>query len=154
MTKLEKTVEALRRCVPAAEFEKAMTEVEATETDTPAPRNTEAMIRELLVELGTPDHVLGHRYLVSALLAVVERPSLVHAIVYKLYPSIAAQYGTTGSRVERAIRTAIEIAWDRGDVETLTKYFGNTVNFRKGKPTNAEFLARVGNIIRQKLQEV
>ena len=89
MTKLEKTVEALRRCVPAVEFEKALAEVEAA-----APghsvHDTETLIRALLVELGTPEHIKGHRYLVSALLAVVENPDLLDAITKELYPTIAA----------------------------------------------------------------
>jgi two-component system response regulator (stage 0 sporulation protein A) len=154
MTKLEKTVEALRRCIPAAEFEKAMAEVEATEaeTATPAP-DIEKMIRELLTNLGTPAHIKGHRYLVTALQQVVENPDLLGAVTYKLYPGVAKVYNTTASRAERAIRHAIEVTWDRGDWSVLSTYFGNTVSLTKGKPTNSEFLALMGNEIRQQVKE-
>jgi two-component system response regulator (stage 0 sporulation protein A) len=154
MTKLEKTVEALRRCIPAAEFEKAMAEVEATEAQTATPAyDTEATIRAMLTELGTPCHIKGHRFLVTALLEVVKDPDILDAVTKEIYPTVAAMYDTTASRVERAIRHAIEVTWDRGDIETLTRYFGNTVSITKGKPTNSEFMAQLGSIIRQKVKE-
>jgi two-component system response regulator (stage 0 sporulation protein A) len=152
MTKLEKTVEALRRCVPVAEFARALAEVEATEPET--PRDPETLIRALLFELGTPENIKGHPYLVTALLLVVEDPGRLDAVVKELYPAIAGQHGTTSSRAERAIRHAIDVTWVRGDPDILNSYFGWTVNAAKGRPTNSEFLARVGNIIRQKLREV
>jgi two-component system response regulator (stage 0 sporulation protein A) len=154
MTKLEKTVEALRRCVPAAEFEKAMAEVEATEAKPAAPApDLEKLIREFLTELGTPDHVKGHRFLVTALLMVVENPDCLDSITKGVYRGVAAIHNTTQSRVERAIRHAVEVTWDRADWSVLNRYFGNTVSREKGKPTNGEFLARLCNIIRQKVKE-
>jgi two-component system response regulator (stage 0 sporulation protein A) len=153
MTKLEKTVEALRRCVSAAEFEKALAEVEAAEGETTPAYDVEKTARELLTELGTPDHIAGHGYTVTALLMAVKDPGLLKAVTGKLYPGVAAVYNTTGSRVERAIRHAVELTWDRANTDVLAKYFGNTVHPDKGKPMNSEFLARLGSVIRQKVKE-
>lgn len=158
MTKLEKTVEALRRCIPAAEFEKAMAEVEETEAETAAPKNrstvdVEKMIRAQLTWLGTPEHIKVHRYLVTALRMVVDSPDCLDAVTKELYPGVAALHNTTASRVERAIRHAIEVTWDRGDLDVLAACFGNTVSITKGKPTNSEFLARLGNVVRQSVKE-
>ena len=154
MTKLEKTVEALRRCIPAAEFEKAMAEVEETEAKTATPaHDTEQRIRELLTELGTPDHIKGHRFIVTALLFIVKDPDIMDAVTKEIYPKVAEVHRTTPSRVERAIRHAVEVTWDRGDWEVLGRYFGNTVSLTKGKPTNSEFLARLCNVIRQSVKE-
>lgn len=155
MTKLEKTVEALRRCIPADEFEKAMAEVENAEAanQVSPEENAEKLIRAALVKLGTPEHIKGHRYLVSALLLAVKDPDCLDSITKELYPGVAAMHHTTSSRVERAIRHAVEVTWDRGDLDTLTAYFGNTVNLLKGKPTNSEFIARLANVIRQEMKE-
>lgn len=158
MTMLEKTVEALRRCVPADTFNAAMAEVEREEA-TPKSVGAKAVgiepiIRELLTELGTPAHIKGHRYIITALRLIVEDPDNIDAITKKLYPGIAAEQDTTKSRVERAVRHAIEVTWDRGDLSVLARYFGNTVSLNKGKPTNAEFLAQLANTIRHKMKEV
>ena len=152
MTKLEKTVEALRRCVPAADFDAAMNEVEREAATTEAAP-VESMSLELLTELGAPASLKGHPYIVAGLTMLVEKPELIHAVTKKLYPTIAERCGTTPARVERAIRHVIEVCWDRGEWTTLIRYFGNTVSDRKGKPTNAEFLAQLANIIRQKMKE-
>lgn len=157
MTKLEKTVEALRRCIPAAEFEMALAEVEKAEAPAAHSRDTvivEGMVHDLLAELGTPAHLTGYRCLVTALLVIVDDPGIIDNITQGLYPMLAAMHDTTPSRVERALRHLIEVTWARGDWGVLNHYFGNTVNAEKGKPTNSEFLARVGIIIRQKVKEV
>ena len=109
------------------------------------------MVEKILVELGTPAHIKGYRYTVTGLRLVVNNPDLIDVITKELYPQIAATHNTTPSRVERAIRHAIEVTWDRGDLETLMKYFGNTISNTKGKPTNSEFLAMVSTVIRRKL---
>lgn len=164
MTLLEKTVTALCRCVPADTFAAAMAEVEHEEAAIKSV-NTEAVdvtpvadpkpvIQELLTELGTPAHIKGYRYCVTGLLLVVNDPDVLDHITKGLYPDIAKIHGTTASRVERAIRHAVEVTWDRGDLDVLGRYFGNTVRLDKGKPTNAEFLAQMANIIRQKMKEV
>lgn len=156
MTKLEKTVEALRRCVPAAEFEKAMAEVEKVEAPATHSSNTvdvENLIHDLLTELGTPAHLIGYRYLVTALRLIVEDPGIIDTITFGLYPKLAAMYDTSSSRVERALRHLIEVTWTRADWDVLRRYFGNTIHPEKGKPTNGEFMARMGVIIRRKVKE-
>ncbi|MBR2890524.1 MAG: sporulation initiation factor Spo0A C-terminal domain-containing protein [Oscillospiraceae bacterium] len=105
-------------------------------------------IRNKLLELGVPDHLKGHGFLISAISMVCREPRLTGAITTELYPAIAAQHGETPSRVERAIRHAVEVCWERGDLDVLQKYFGNTVSASRGKPTNGEFIARVANSIR------
>lgn len=153
MTKLEKTVEALRRCIPADKFEKELAEIEKEEGQVSKSVDAEAIARDLLFELGTPEHIKGYPYLITALLAVVEDPDLLHAVTKGLYIEVAGKHNTTASRAERAIRHAVEVTWDRGDVDVLDKYFGNTVSPNKGKPTNSEFLARVSRAIRERLKE-
>lgn len=108
-------------------------------------------IRRLLLEIGIPDHLLGHGRLVTAIALVVEKPDLLGAITCELYPEVGKIHNTTKHRVERAIRHAIEVAWDRGDLDVLMDLFGNTISRSKGKPTNSEFIARAANIIRERL---
>lgn len=98
---------------------------------------------EILRELGIPAHVLGYRYVREAIILAARDTAMIHNMTKGLYPAIAGKFDSTNSRVERAIRHAIEISWERGDVETLQKYFGYTVSQHKGKPTNGEFIAMV-----------
>lgn len=109
---------------------------------------------EHLRELGVPQNIKGYKYLRYALVAVAQDDSLVEAITKALYPSVAKQFDTTPSRVERAIRHAIEVAWDRGDLDTLFKYFGNSISNTKGKSTNSEFIATIGNLMADELGEL
>ena len=111
----------------------------------------EAKITAVLIEIGVPCHIKGHNYLISAIDAAVHDPDIINAITKELYPKVAEAHGTTSSRVERAIRHAIEGAWDRGDIENLQEYFGSTVSSAKGKPTNSEFIARIAQVIRLRL---
>lgn len=157
MSNLEMKVDALMRLC-TAETEESRAEAMATcrgmldSSAVAAPpvkeRNVDAAIRQVLLDLGVPDHILGQRYLVTALTIAAKDQTAVDAITGYLYPTVAEQYNTTGSRVERAIRHAIEVAWNRGDLEVLAKYFGNTVSGTKGKPTNSEFIARISNVVR------
>lgn len=157
MSEFEMKIEALIRCVGKVAYENAMSEVKNTETSEverippPADIDIERMVQEILVELGTPAHIKGYRHIVTGLRMVVNNPDLIDTITKKLYPQIAAVHKTTPSRVERAIRHAVEVTWDRGDLEILMKYFGNTISITKGKPTNSEFLAMVSTVIRRKL---
>lgn len=135
-----------------------MDEVNRNSDETPKSANTrpvdvEDIIREVLTELGTPAHIKGHPYLVTALLLVNDDPDLIHAMTKGLYFDIAKLHNTTGSRVERAIRHAIEVTWDRSDLDTLARYFGNTVQCAKGKPTNSEFVAQLHHVIRKRIKE-
>ncbi len=113
----------------------------------PAPHNqsTEATVTAIIHEIGVPAHIKGYQYLREAILIAVEDMEVINAVTKVLYPEVAKRFGTTPSRVERAIRHAIEVAWDRGDLETLQKYFGYTVSNAKGKPTNSEFVAMIAD---------
>ena len=118
-----------------------------------AGSDPEYVIRELLLELGAPDHLVGHPYTIQAILLVVQDRTYIDSITFGLYPQLAVMFDTTASRVERAIRHLVEVTWARGDWEVLTRYFGNTISAEKGKPTNGEFIARMANVIKQRLRE-
>ena len=92
-----------------------------------------------------PAHIKGYHYLRDSILMAVEDPEIINAVTKQLYPSVAKRYNTTSSRVERAIRHAIEVAWDRGDVDVLNSYFGYTIHNTRGKPTNSEFIAMIAD---------
>lgn len=110
--------------------------------------NIEAKITNIIHEIGVPAHIKGYQYLREAIAMVIEDIELLGAITKELYPNIAKKYNTTPSRVERAIRHAIEVAWSRGKVDTINKIFGYTVHTDKGKPTNSEFIAMVADKLR------
>lgn len=112
------------------------------------PKNLDVAVTNIIHEMGVPAHIKGYHYLRDAILMVVNQVNLLGAITKELYPSIAEKYKTTPSRVERAIRHAIELAWDRGNVEMMNKYFGYTINLERGKPTNSEFIAMVADKLR------
>ena len=105
-------------------------------------------------EIGVPAHIKGYQYLREGIILTVRNMEVINAVTKVLYPEIAKRFGTTPSRVERAIRHAIEVAWDRGDLETLQKYFGYTVNSAKGKPTNSEFIAMIADRLQLQAQEM
>ena len=105
----------------------------------------EERITEILHEIGVPAHIKGYQYLREAITLTVEDMDIINAVTKVLYPEVARKFGTTPSRVERAIRHAIEVAWDRGNVETLQRFFGYTVSGIKGKPTNSEFIAMIAD---------
>ena len=107
--------------------------------------NLETQVTAIIHEVGVPAHIKGYQYLREAILIAVQDMDVINAVTKVLYPEVAKRFGTTASRVERAIRHAIEVAWDRGDLETLQKYFGYTVSNTKGKPTNSEFIAMIAD---------
>ncbi len=107
--------------------------------------NLESVVTEIIHEIGIPAHIKGYQYLREAIIRTVEDMDVINAVTKVLYPEVAEKFGTTPSRVERAIRHAIEVAWDRGDVETLQRFFGYTVSGIKGKPTNSEFIAMIAD---------
>ena len=116
-----------------------------------APRSAEpsleAMVTDISHEIGVPAHIKGYQSLREASLLTVNDMEIINAVTKVLYPAVAKKFGTTPSRVERAIRHAIEVAWDRGDIETLQRIFGYTVSNIKGKPTNSEFIAMIADSI-------
>lgn len=105
----------------------------------------ELRVTEVIHQVGVPAHIKGYQYLREAIMITVRDMDVINAVTKILYPEVAKRYATTPSRVERAIRHAIEVAWDRGDLETLQKYFGYTVSNAKGKPTNSEFIAMIAD---------
>ena len=118
-----------------------------------AYQNLETLITSIIHEIGVPAHIKGYQYLREAILIAVDDMDVINAVTKVLYPEVAKRYGTTASRVERAIRHAIEVAWDRGDLETLQKYFGYTVSNAKGKPTNSEFIAMIADRLQLQRKE-
>lgn len=116
-------------------------------------RDPEYVVRQVLLEMGTPDHLVGHPYVVEAVLMAVEDRYYINNITFGLYPQIAAKFDTTASRVERGIRHLIEVTWSRGDMDILCGFFGNTVSPDRGKPTNGEFIARLASIVQQQLRQ-
>lgn len=113
--------------------------------------NTEVVIIRNLTNLGVPANLMGYEYLKFGLSKILENPVTIRRMTKELYPTIAQEYGTTPSRVERAIRHAVEVMFDRVDHELLIEYFGNTISLKKDKPTNSEFLAQVAEHIRIEL---
>ena len=105
----------------------------------------EAVVTDIIHEIGVPAHIKGYQYLREAIILTIHDMDMINAVTKVLYPEVARRFGTTPSRVERAIRHAIEVAWDRGDVETLQRFFGYTVSGIKGKPTNSEFIAMIAD---------
>lgn len=108
----------------------------------------EATVTNIMHEVGVPAHVKGYQYLREAILNAIDDVSILGAITKELYPTIAAKYGTTPSRVERAMRHAIELAWDRGNYDAISRLFGYTINIERGKPTNSEFVAIIADKLR------
>ena len=117
-------------------------------------RQIESMATEVIHEIGVPAHIKGYQYIREAIVLTVKDMELINAVTKALYPMVARKYGTTPSRVERAIRHAIEVAWDRGDIEVLQKYFGYTVSNIKGKPTNSEFIALISDKLRLQIRDM
>ncbi|MDR0380977.1 MAG: sporulation transcription factor Spo0A [Oscillospiraceae bacterium] len=105
----------------------------------------ETRVTDIIHEIGVPAHIKGYQYLREAIMVAVKDREAINAITKILYPAVAKTFATTPSRVERAIRHAIEVAWDRGDIETLQSFFGYTVSNVKGKPTNSEFIAMIAD---------
>ncbi|MGG0187043.1 sporulation transcription factor Spo0A [Bacillus rhizoplanae] len=112
------------------------------------PKNLDASITSIIHEIGVPAHIKGYMYLREAISMVYNDIELLGSITKVLYPDIAKKYNTTASRVERAIRHAIEVAWSRGNIESISSLFGYTVSMSKAKPTNSEFIAMVADKLR------
>ena len=110
------------------------------------------MITEILHQIGVPAHIKGYHYLRESIILSVKDREIINSVTKILYPSVAKKYQTTSSRVERAIRHAIEVAWDRGDIDVLNSYFGYTINNDRGKPTNSEFIAMIADKLRLRMK--
>ena len=114
--------------------------------------HVEALVTNIIHEVGVPAHIKGYQYLRDAIIIVVNNIDVLNQITKQLYPEIAEKYGTTPSRVERAIRHAIEVAWGRGQTDAVERIFGYTVSAVKGKPTNSEFIAMIADKLRLELK--
>lgn len=115
-------------------------------------QNIEALVTNVIHEIGVPAHIKGYQYLREAIIIAVGDMEVINSITKVLYPQVARTFSTTPSRVERAIRHAIEVAWDRGDLDTLQRFFGYTVSNTKGKPTNSEFIALIADRLQLQLR--
>jgi two-component system response regulator (stage 0 sporulation protein A) len=115
-------------------------------------RHLDVEVTNIIHEIGIPAHIKGYLYLREAIMMVINRVDLLSGVTKELYPSIASKYKTTPSRVERAIRHAIEVAWSRGNVDVINSIFGHTVNRDRGKPTNSEFIAMVADRLRMQMK--
>lgn len=114
--------------------------------------NLEIMVSEIMHQIGVPAHIKGYQYLRTAIVLSINDNDMLDSVTKILYPTVAKMFKTTPSRVERAIRHAIEVAWDRGDVDVLSSYFGYTIQNTRGKPTNSEFIAMISDKLRLKLK--
>lgn len=155
MSILEMKVNALvRLCAAQTESDRALARKELIKLQEVGyiPADPETQIRELLLQLGAPDHLLGHPYVIHAVMLCIEDRRFLDNITFILYPQVAARFNTTAARVERAIRHLVEVTWARGDLEILNRYFGNTIHPEKGKPTNGEFIARIVSIVQLRLR--
>lgn len=115
-------------------------------------KHLDVEVTNIIHEIGIPAHIKGYLYLREAILMVINRVDLLSGVTKELYPTIASKYKTTPSRVERAIRHAIEVAWSRGNVDVINAIFGHTVNRDRGKPTNSEFIAMVADKLRMQMK--
>ena len=110
--------------------------------------NVTLAVSNLLHSLGMPSHIKGYQYIRESIMMMYENPSMVGGITKEIYPEIADKFDTTTSRVERAIRHAIEVSWNRGDYDLMEEIFGNSVDYDRAKPTNSEFIATIADKLR------
>ncbi len=147
----------LKPCDMTAVAER-LEELRGGEAQRPSPARAtgqpsiESMVTSIIHEIGVPAHIKGYQYLREAIIIAVNDMDVINAITKVLYPQVAKTFQTTPSRVERAIRHAIEVAWDRGDLDTLQRFFGYTVSNTKGKPTNSEFIALIADKLQLQLK--
>lgn len=126
--------------------------IEINEVNKKSQENLEALVTNVIHEIGVPAHIKGYQYLREAIMMVINDIDVINQITKQLYPDIAEKYHTTPSRVERAIRHAIEVAWTRGKNEAVESIFGYTVSAAKGKPTNSEFIAMIADKLRLEIK--
>lgn len=129
-----------------------MTSTPHREQNEVSSRSLEMQVTEIIHQIGVPAHIKGYQYLRDAILMAITDEQIINAVTKRLYPAVAKRHATTSSRVERAIRHAIEVAWDRGDVDVLNSYFGYTIHNGRGKPTNSEFIAMISDRFRLQMK--
>ena len=143
LSRIRQSVSAEDSLVPSAGFECAAVAQKKNQENT----NLETVVTDIIHEIGVPAHIKGYQYLREAIILTIKDMDMINAVTKVLYPEVAKKFNTTPSRVERAIRHAIEVAWDRGDIEVLQKFFGYTVSNIKGMPTNSEFIAMIADCL-------
>lgn len=158
MTTVEKKVDEIIRFLTADSDEKrsrAHKNLCGMVHAAPPPKKicTEFMVHEIMKDIGVPAHIVGYPYVVEAVLLVLSDQMYINNITSGLYPKLAAKFDTTAARVERGIRHAVSITFERGDLDVLGKYFGNSVSPKTGKPTNSQFIAQIANEIRMRQKE-
>lgn len=144
-------VERIRQSVQEHSFQPQPVHRMAAKPDRP---DLETQVTKIILDVGIPAHIKGYQYLRTGIMMAISDQDVLNAITKVLYPSIAKKYHTTSSRVERAIRHAIEVAWDRGNIDTLQSLFGYSIKTSKGKPTNSEFIAMISDNLRLSLKAV
>ena len=154
---LIKRIRELKNYNPSVNTNFISKEIKSKYINVPEPTkkdksNLEALVTNVIHEVGVPAHIKGYQYLREAIMMVVEDIEVINQITKSLYPQIASKYNTTPSRVERAIRHAIEVAWGRGQTDTVENIFGYTISASKGKPTNSEFIAMIADKLRLELK--
>ena len=117
-------------------------------------KDLEVVVSQIMHQIGVPAHIRGYQYLREAIILSVNNSEMISSVTKILYPTVAKTFKTTPSRVERAIRHAIEVAWDRGDVDILSSYFGYTIQNERGKPTNSEFIAMISDNLKLRMKTV
>ncbi|MGN0546978.1 MAG: sporulation transcription factor Spo0A [Acutalibacteraceae bacterium] len=117
-------------------------------------KDLEVVVSQIMHQIGVPAHIRGYQYLREAIILSVNNSEMISSVTKVLYPTVAKVFKTTPSRVERAIRHAIEVAWDRGDVDVLSSYFGYTIQNERGKPTNSEFIAMISDNLKLRMKAV
>ncbi len=147
---LPKPVDYEALCASAETILKNRGSAKVREKEEVIPYDLETQVTRIIHQIGVPAHIKGYQYLRTAILMTISDNDIINSVTKVLYPSVAKKYQTTTSRVERAIRHAIEVAWDRGDVDTLNSYFGYTIQNSRGKPTNSEFIAMIADNLRLK----
>lgn len=123
-----------------------------SDNNTNKNKDVEVVVSEIMHQIGVPAHIKGYTYLREAIIMTMKNTEMMGSVTKILYPAVAKKYKTTSSRVERAIRHAIEVAWDRGDVDVLSSYFGYTIQSSRGKPTNSEFIAMIADKLRLQMK--
>ena len=147
LTRIRQLAGAEKTLIPAVGIDCRSTAPSRTGDD------LEAVVTDVIHEIGVPAHIKGYQYLREAIILTINDMEMINAVTKVLYPEVAKKFSTTPSRVERAIRHAIEVAWDRGDIEVLQKFFGYTVSNIKGKPTNSEFIAMIADSLTLKRRQ-
>lgn len=149
----EKVNELIRLMLGTTEEERNSARAKlAKMMDKPSVKDAEGIIHDMLLDLGSPNHLIGYDYVVQAIILAANDRHYINNITFGLYPELALKFESTASKVERAMRHLIEVTWTRGDLDGLNKYFGNTVRCEKGKPTNGEFIARMALLLQQRMK--